>query len=168
MKECEGLKDYLMDAMDLDAKKRFEAHLPDCKTCSTAVAEDRAIAAGLSEMPKVNAPANFVAAVMGEVAARRRSRMAWGVYGVAVLVVAVAVGMLLGGNVSPVAEQGAVILHSLTDFGASLYTVVHNISAVLFSAIPMGKLSPVLAGGTFLALCILFYKTAFSAAVNRR
>ncbi len=168
MKECKGLKDYLTDAMDSNTREQFEEHLADCRNCAVAVREDRAISSALFNVPKVNAPARFVITVMREVAARRRSRLAWGVYGVAVVFVAVLVGIILGGNVSAVAEQATVVVRSLADFGASLYTVIHNVSAVLFGALPLGRMAPVLAGGAFLALCLVFYKTAFTFTAGRR
>ncbi|NOY23517.1 MAG: hypothetical protein GXO70_08415 [Acidobacteria bacterium] len=168
MKECKGLKDYLTDAMEGQEKRHFEAHLATCKGCALAVKEDRAITEALCDVPKVNAPAHFVITVMREVAARRRSRLAWGVYGAAVLLVAALVGVLLGGNVTVVAGQATVLVRSLADFGTSLYTVVHNISAVLFGALPMGRMAPGFAGGAFLALCFVFYKTAFAISSDRR
>ncbi len=168
MRNCKGLKDYLTDAMDSNAKKQFENHLADCKDCAAAVKEDRVISSALSAVPKVNAPARFVLTVMREVAARRRSRLAWGVYGVAVVLVAALVGVLLGGNVSAVAGQATVVVRCLADFGTSLYTAIHNISAVLFGALPMGRMAPAFAGGTFMVLCFVFYKTAFTITAGRR
>jgi len=67
MKDCEGLKYYLTDAMESDAKKRFEAHLTDCEKCSDVVKEDRTISRALFQVPKVNTPTRFVATVMGPV-----------------------------------------------------------------------------------------------------
>ncbi len=168
MKECAGLKAYLTDVMDVSEKERFEAHLADCPNCRTAVEEDRAISAALSGIPKVNAPAGFATAIMREVLARRRSRLAWSAYGVAVVLVAALVGMILRGNVGAVAGDVAILLHSLSDFGASLYTAVHNISAVLFGALPLGPGTPVAAGVVFLILCFVFYKTAFEVSAGRR
>lgn len=168
MRDCKGLKNYLTDAMDSNAKKQFEKHLADCETCAMAVREDRAISSALFDVPKVNAPARFLKTVMREIAVRRRSRLAWGVYGVAVVLVAALVGVLLGGNVSVVAGQATVVARSLADFGTSLYTVIHNISAVLFGALPLGRMAPAFAGVTFMVLCFVFYKTAFTFTAGRR
>ncbi|RLE19495.1 MAG: hypothetical protein DRJ08_00505 [Acidobacteria bacterium] len=168
MKECKGLKDYLTDAMDEDRKMRFVAHLAHCKTCQASVKEDYAISKALSAFPKVNAPTKFAATVMRELVLRKRSRFAWGLYGAAVVLVAALVGVILGGNVSAVAGQATVVVRSLADFGGSLYTVVHNISAILFGALPMGRMAPALAGGIFMALCFVFYKTAFSFSAGRK
>ncbi len=168
MKECKGLTSYLSDTMESDTKTRFEAHLKGCEKCSAAVREDLALSSALSEVPRVNAPAQFVSAVMREVTIMRQSRFAWGVYGVAVLLVAALTGVLLGGNVSNVAGQATAVVRSLADFGTSLYTVVHNISAVLFGALPLGRMAPAIAGSAFLALCFIFYKTAFGVSTGRR
>jgi len=163
-----GLQAYLTDAMDVSEKGRFEAHLADCSDCRAAVEEDRAMSAALSGIPKVNAPAGFTAAVMREVSARRRSRLAWSAYGVAVVLVAALAGMILGGNVGAVAGDAAVLIQSLSDFGASLYTAVHNISAVLFGALPLGPGTPLAAGAVFFILCFVFYKTVFEFSAGRR
>lgn len=168
MKECKGLTSYLSDTMESDKKTRFEAHLTDCEKCSAAVRKDMALSTALSEVPKVNAPARFVVTVMQEVAAMRQSRFAWGVYGVAVLLMAALTGVLLGGNVSNVAGQATAVVHSLADFGTSLYTALHNISAVLFGTLPLGRMAPAVAGSAFLALCFIFYKTAFGVSTGRR
>jgi len=168
MKDCEGLKYYLTDAMESDAKKRFEAHLTDCEKCSDVVKEDRTISRALFQVPKVSTPTRFVATVMREAMAMRRSRLAWGLYGIAVVLVAAMAGVLLGGNVPAVAGQATAVVRSLADSGSSIYTVVHNISSVLFGALPLGRLAPAIAGSAFLALCFVFYKTAFAVSTGRR
>ncbi len=168
MNECKGLKDYLTNTMNSFEKKRFEAHLKSCRQCADAVAEDLAISKALFDIPKVNVPAQFTGIVMREVVARKQSRLAWWGYGIAVVLIAALTGIVLGGNVPAVAGQAAAVIHSMADFGTSLYTIIHNISAVLFHTLPMGRMSPALAGGTFLALCFVFYKTALTHSSGRR
>ena len=168
MKECTRLKDYTMGSMSPNERKMFEVHLAECKACQHSLAADSLLADALSGMPKVNVPAGFCAAVMEQARMQRQSRIAWIIYGAAVIMIAAITGLLLGGNLGAAAGESAVIARAVGDFGVSMYTAIYNISAVLYRMMSMGRLTPVLLTAIFMGLCFVFYKTVALMPTERK
>lgn len=65
-----GIVDYLEGILEPDASRAMAYHLKGCEACRAALEEERALLQRLESMARAEAPADFVAAVMGRVAQR--------------------------------------------------------------------------------------------------
>ena len=63
---------YSLDALDPEERRRFEAHYPDCETCTTEVLEFRETAAHLGATSPAPLPADLKARVMADVGRTRQ------------------------------------------------------------------------------------------------